>query len=631
VIKIKRSKGSVITYILYIFFAILFLLQNLGFAGALIATGSSIVDETGNTISNIAALELLYDGNIYYYILSDGIYSLDGKTKIDIKNAIKVGTNYVVSNLKVYKIEKGNATSIATIPSKLSSIYVVSDYIIGIEGNQVVCYYGGNIVWSMSTNAKSLKVSEPYMAIFDVQTQLFNISNPKFIKLERVYPKFSDYVYFAGYHVFSDGTKIYFYKGSARASTTLQYKGTLFTDGKFIYSGNTVISSELVQKDLKFTVKSLVPVRTSGDAEASDEGQTSIFQTLTFEKSSTTSQQQDNKVEEKPTQSTQTTEKTETTTVVKPTETKQESTPPKLYDVLWKIVLNENVSGKPAVKQDVAYIPTTKGSILSITNGKIEWSYKVSFVVTGHITVGDHIYVVSWDDTVYALNDKGTLRWKLSLDDDIAYGPAWDGYLLYVVTDKGTLYVIKDNGTSGTIKTSYKVGTYPSVPPSVSLSGKVFVVDGAGNLWRDKSVISFAGKPKNLPVYMENAYVSQQVGFTLIDEFGTTLEFIPMKSETKVYSGKTLYLTINDELVDAVLGKKNIYLLGSTGKLYIIDKQSKKTIFTDTISGGKYISLSNENLYVFGKEARCYYVADNPSGFWNSLYGNQMNWNSAVK
>jgi len=74
----------------------------------------------------------------------------------------------------------------------------------------------------------------------------------------------------------------------------------------------------------------------------------------------------------------------------------------------------------------------------------------------------------------------------------------------------------------------------------VSLSGKVYVVDGAGNLWRDKSIDSFAGKPKNLPIYLETPYVSKQVGFSLIDEYGNVYEFIPMKEGTVVSKKRTI-------------------------------------------------------------------------------------------
>ncbi len=604
-----------------------FLFATLLFSGALIVTTSGIVDEAGNVIRNVSALDVLFDGTQYYYVAGDGIYSLDGKTKIDIKNAQRVGINYVLSNSKVYKIEKGSATSIGTISSKMKSVYVVSDYIIGIESNQIVCYYAGNVVWSMPTNANSIKISEQYMAVFGSQTQLFNISNVRFLKLERIYPKFSDYVYFSGYHVFSDGSKIYFYRGSARLSTTFPYKGALFTDGRYLYSGNLLITADLVQKELKFTVKSLAPVYTG---EEEEEEETTVVQEpvtvqsqLPTQQSTAPSTSQNESIEEQ--------QKKEETTIVKPSETQQQPKAPKLYELLWKVVLNDSISGKPAVKGTVSYVPTTKGTVITIDGGKIVWSYRTNFVITGHITIGNHIYVGSWDDTVYALKEDGTLAWKLSLDSDIAYGPAWDGYLLYVVTDKGTLYVIKDEGKTGTIKSSYKVGTYPSIPPSVSLAGKVYVVDGAGNLWRDKNIDGFAGKPKNLPIYSETPYVSKQLGFSLIDEYGNVYEFIPMKEGTVVFKEKNNFLTISAEITDAILGKEKLYVIDSTGKFQVIDKNTKKVLFTDSVPNGKYISLSNGYLFVFGKEVRCYYVNDTPSGYWNSLYGNPMNWNSAVK
>jgi len=600
-----------------------FLFATLLFSGALIVTTSGIVDEAGNVLRSVSALDVLFDGTQYYYVTTDGIYSLDGKTKIDIRNAQRVGINYVLSNSKVYKIEKGSATSIGTVSSKMKSIYVVSDYIIGIESNQIVCYYAGNVVWSMSTDAAFFKISEQYMAVFGSQTQLFNISNVRFVKLERVYPKFSDYVYFAGYHVFSDGSKIYLYRGSARLSTTFSYKGALFTDGRYLYSGNLLITADLVQKELKFTVKSLVPVYTDEKEENTVQDTVTVQPPLPTQQSTTPSTSQ-KQADEEP-------QKKEETTIVKPSEPQQQPKIPKLYELVWKVVLNDSISGKPAVKGTVSYVPTTKGTVIAIDGGKIVWSYRTNFVITGHITVGNHIYVGSWDDTIYALKEDGTLAWKLSLDSDIAYGPAWDGYLLYVVTDKGTLYIIKDEDKTGVIRSSYKVGTYPSIPPSVSLAGKVYVVDGAGNLWRDKSVDSFAGKPKNLPIYSETPYVSKQVGFSLIDEYGNPYEFIPMKDSTDIFKGRTNFLTISAEITDAVLGKERLYFIDSNGKFQVIDKNTKKVLFTDTVPNGKYISLSRGYLFVFGKEVRCYYVNDTPSGYWNSLYGNPMNWNSAVK
>ncbi|MGB4263331.1 MAG: PQQ-binding-like beta-propeller repeat protein [Fervidobacterium sp.] len=596
------------------FYIGLFLSSSL-FSGAIIVTSNSIVDEAGNIIKSGSFSDVLYDGVQYYYIATDGIYTLDGKTKIDIKNAQRVGINYVISSNKVYKISNGKAVTIGTVPSTLQSVVVKDDYIIGIDGNQIVCYDGSSIVWSMVVSAKTLKLSGDYLASLGTQSQLFNISNPKYIRLERSYPSYKDYAYFSGYHAFSDGTKIYIYKGSARLSSTFSYKGQLLSDGENLYSGNIMITGDLVQKDQKFTAKSLAPVilsqqETTTTAEVSDEGEESQAQAQQQTEQGSTQQE---------------------ISVVKPSEKEPTIKEPKLYELIWKVVMNDEIFGKPAIKGTTAYIPTLKGSLLSVADGKIQWTFKTTFVVVAHVTVGNNIYVVSWDDTVYAVNEKGQLSWKLKLDGDISQGPAWDGYYLYVVTDNGTVYVIKDLGKSGSITTSYRTASYPVVPPSISLSGKIFVIDGVGNLWREKETSTFVGKVKNLPIVSENPYISQQLGFTLIDETGLSYEFVPMQKETQILRGKNVFLTISGQVIDAVIGKKNIYVLTDSGKFYVVDKESKKTLFTDTVQNGRYISLSSGYLFVFGNEIRCYYVNDNPSGFWNSLYGNPLNWNSAIK
>jgi len=77
-----------------------FLLATLLFSGALIVTTSGIVDEAGNVLKSVSALDVLFDGTQYYYVATDGIYSLDGTTKIDIRNSQRVGINYVLSNSK---------------------------------------------------------------------------------------------------------------------------------------------------------------------------------------------------------------------------------------------------------------------------------------------------------------------------------------------------------------------------------------------------------------------------------------------------------------------------------------------------------------------------------------------------
>lgn len=608
---------------IWLFLTSIFLsLYSLLFSGALILTLNGIFDEAGNQLKSGNYADILFDGKSVYYILQDGIYTLDGRTKIDIKGAQKVGTNYVVSSSKLYKIENGNALAIDTVPSNLKNIYVKDGYIVGLDKGQIVCYYQGKVVWSMSGSFNDFKVSGNYLAAFGSQTMLFNISNPQYLKFERIYPAYRDYAYFFEYHAFSDGTKIYIYKGASRLSTTFPYRGPLFSDGENLYSGNLMITSDMFQKDLKISVKSLVSFPTTAKSEPKET--TSIISTAqTKEQEEQKTSQTTSEAQAKPQQ--------EEENVVKPTEAKETPKTPKLFDLIWKVMLNDEISGKPAVKVDELYIPTLKGSIIKISNGKIEWTYRTGFVILGHVTIGNNIYAVSWDDTVYALNDRGTLNWKLKLDSDISQGPAWDGYNLYVVTDNGTVYIIKDDVKSAKITSNYKTSSYPIIPPSISLAGKIFVVDALGNLWRDKSTLGFIGKVKNLPIAYENYYTSHELGFTLIDELGITFSFVPLENSTQIIKGKSIFITVNDVIVDAVLGKEYIYAISSSKKLYVIGRDTKKIVFTDTIPGGKYVSLSNNYLYVFGNEVRCYYVKDNPSGLWNSLYANPLNWNSAVK
>lgn len=608
---------------IWLFLTSIFLsLYSLLFSGALVLTSNGIFDEAGNQLKSGSYADILFDGKNVYYILQDGIYTLDGRTKIDIKGAQKVGTNYVVSSSKLYKIENGNALAIDTVPSNLKNIYVKDGYIIGLDKGQIVCYYQGKVVWSMSGSFKDFKVSGNYLAAFGSQTMLFNISNPQYLKFERIYPAYRDYAYFFEYHAFSDGTKIYIYKGASRLSTTFPYRGPLFSDGENLYSGNLMITSNMFQKDLKISVKSLAAFPTTAQSETKETTPT-ISTAQTKEQEEQKTSQTASEAQAKPQQ--------EEENVVKPTEAKETPKTPKLFDLVWKVMLNDEISGKPAVKVDELYIPTLKGSIIKISNGKIEWTYRTGFVILGHVTIGNNIYAVSWDDTVYALNDRGTLNWKLKLDSDISQGPAWDGYNLYVVTDNGTVYIIKDDVKSAKITSNYKTSSYPIIPPSISLAGKIFVVDALGNLWRDKSTLGFIGKVKNLPIAYENYYTSHELGFTLIDELGITFSFVPLENSTQIIKGKSIFITVNDVIVDAVLGKEYIYAISSSKKLYVIGRDTKKIVFTDTIPGGKYVSLSNNYLYVFGNEVRCYYVKDNPSGLWNSLYANPLNWNSAVK
>ncbi|ODN30211.1 PQQ-binding-like beta-propeller repeat protein [Fervidobacterium thailandense] len=610
-------------------------------SGMVILTNDNIITVDGKTLKSGNFRGVLYDGTTIYYITADGIFSVDDRVKIDIKGAVQVGPSHVLAGNKVYKIQNGRAIALSTISPTMRSISVRNDYVIGIDGGQVVCYQDSSVIWSIFTPAESIKVSADFLAVFTTQTQLFNISNPRYVKLERFYPAYEDYAYFSGYHAFSDGSRIHIYKGASKLSVTFPYRGPLFSDGTNLYSGNTVIGPDLTQRTLNYNVRYVLPTTvqpeflaqgttttgTDQPRQQQSQGAQSVTQgtvTMPTRPAQTTQTQQE---QTKPQEQT----KEITQEVVKPEERQPVSKTPKLYELVWRVNLNDEILGKPAVKGDTAYVATLRGNVFAINSGRILWNFKTNFVVVGHVTVGKHIYVVCWDDTVYALDDDGKLKWKLKLDGDISNGAAWDGYNLYVVTDNGTVYIIRDNTTSATIVSTYKTASLPVIPPSISVSGKVFVVDGLGNLWREKTVSSHVGKIRNLPVISENPQPGALLGFNLVDEYGTIYRVIPMEKETIIQRDKVTFLSFSEEVQDAVLGRKNIYVLTSSGKLYVIDRSSKKILFTDTVAKAKYISVSDGYLFVFGSDVSCYYVADEPSGLWNSIYGNALNWNAALR
>jgi len=621
--------------------AVLFLFSVVTF-GTFLLTNDAILTIDGKTLKTGIFGGLLYDGTGLYYITPDGIFSVDGRVKIDIKGATQVGPSHVLVGNRVYKIQAGKAVVLSTVPSTMKNIVVRNDYVIGTDGGQVICYQDGSVLWSIYTPAESIKLSADYLAVFTTQTQLFNISNPKFIKLERFYPAYEDYAYFAGYHAFSDGSRIHIYKGGSKLSVTFPYRGPLLSDGSNLYSGNIVVGPNLTQRTLNYSVRYVLSA--TAQIEFLAQGPTSIGsdqsrqtqQPQIGQGSTSSTVSTPYKPTESPQVTTQTQQDTITTRepaqeVVKPDDKLPTPRTPKLYELVWKVRLNDEIFGKPAVKGDTAYVGTLRGNVFAINSGRILWNFKTNFVIVGHVTVGKHIYVVSWDDTVYALDDDGKVRWKLKLDGDISQGAAWDGYYLYVITDNGTVYTIKDNTSNATIVSSYKTSSLPSIPPTISVSGKVFVVDGLGNLWREKSVSNYTGKIRNLPIISESPYPAAFLGFNLVDEYGSIYRIIPMEKETLIQRDKTNFLTFPEEVLDAVLGRKNIYILTASGKIYAIDRSSKKTVFADTVPKAKFLSLSDGHLFVFGSDVACYYVNDNPSGLWNSIFGNSMNWNAALK
>ncbi len=602
-------------------FFLLFLVAIEVIAGYYFVTNTGIIDEDGNEVLKGTISAVFTDGKLYYAVAQDGVYTIDAGTKIDLKNPVYLNNNYVLSQNVVYKIENAKAVNVGNVSSKLKSIVVRNDHIVGIENNSVVCYFSNRLVWSMEIKATKISISENYLAVFSSQTQLFDITNPKIPKLVGTFPSFKEYAYFSGYHAFSDDSKIYLYKGVVRQSVTFNYKGTLISDGKSLFSGSLMIDSSLKQTDLEFTTKSLVFVPREEPQPQPPVVPTTVAQTLSEQQS---------------------TPSTPSTTEIKPIVTQEpvkvvpEQKPitppqPKRWELVWKMVINDEISGKPAVKDSVLYIPTLRGTVYAVKEGKTLWTFKTSFVVVGNVTVGKNVYVTSWDDTIYAINEQGKVVWSLKLNDDLSQGVAWDGLYLYAVTDSGDVYLIQDTGVSGNIKKNYKVGSYPVIPPSISLSGKVFIVDGTGTLWQDSSRGELIGKVWNLPIISERIIENSGMGFSLIDEVSIIYKFVPNVSETRVLRLDYPFLTIEGRVKDAVVGKENIYILNDKDTVFVYNKVTKQLVTEFKVPGAKYISAWKNYLYVFGSEIHCYYVQEEFTGFWYSIYGNSMNWNSAIR
>lgn len=603
----QRTSWTSISFVITTLLCLLVGLLSSTALGLFVLTTDDILDETGRSLRRGNFRGLLFDGRDYYYLTSDGVFFSDGRLLTNLREAEQVGLNYVLSQNKVFKIAEGKLVSIGSVPPTMRSIVVKNDHIIGLDQGQIVCSYAGGTVWTIVTPATALKLSGDYLAAFAEQTQLFNVSNIKFPKLERFYPKYSDYAFFSGYHAFSDGSRIYIFRGGTRQGDTYTYRGPLQSDGRHLYSGNTLIGPDLVQRSLNFNVRLVIPT--------GREPRFVTGQVVPAEQAGTPTVVQGSQQEQ-------------------PRPIVEELSPPRqeIFSVTWRVLLNDEIMGRPAVKGKTAFLATLKGTVMAISQGKVLWTYRIGFVVMGHVTVGRNVYVVSWDDTLYALGEDGTLRWKLKLDSDISQGPAWDGYYVYLATDSGTVYVVRDNQSSGVINSTFKTGTMPSTPPTVSLSGRIFVVDGLGNLWRDKAVLRHVGKVRNVAVAFETPYEGAQLGFTLVEENGALLRIVPLERETHIMRDNTVYMTFNEEIVDAVLGRRFLYILTQSGKLHIVERASRRILFTDTLQKAKFLSLSEGCLFVFGREVVCYNVGDDtPAGLWSSMFANPMNWNVATK
>jgi len=256
--------------------------------------------------------------------------------------------------------------------------------------------------------------------------------------------------------------------------------------------------------------------------------------------------------------------------------------------ILWSYNLNLEVKSKPAAYNNILFIASTNGNILALNNGNLLWQYRLPFIITGHLTITDDSLIATcWDNNIYSLDFQGNLLWKVPLDSDITLGVAWDGIKIYALSDDGYLYELKD----GKIINQYKVGRWPIAGPFISLSGKVYSIDAMGFLWIDNEKSTFIGKVKNLAFFSENPVIPPENSFVLLDDFGN--EFI-FQNSSVFKNGKNVFSS-QSEIIDAVLGKENIYLLTSDGMVYFIDRKNFNILYIIKDTEGEYLEKETNN------------------------------------
>jgi outer membrane protein assembly factor BamB len=165
--------------------------------------------------------------------------------------------------------------------------------------------------------------------------------------------------------------------------------------------------------------------------------------------------------------------------------------------------------GATAISADESTIYAVGGKVLyafSSSGAEQLWSFtEPTDNIYGEPTVGSDgtIYIGSWDTYVYAVNSKGSLKWKYQTDGSIAplASPTLsnDGNTIYVgsgdrnKTEGGTLYALNSNGTlqwkkenlDGARVSGAVVGSDGTI--YATGSGRVHAFDESGNkLWESE-------------------------------------------------------------------------------------------------------------------------------------------------
>ncbi|ABR31723.1 PQQ-binding-like beta-propeller repeat protein [Thermosipho melanesiensis] len=511
-------------------------------------------------------LDMFYFNNTLYLIGKDEILNFKANKSIYVESPIYIGEGYVFSKNRLYFLKDDKLTLIRVI-SNISQPFIYKDVLFAIRFGNVIALDNGKIIWNLSPDKgkiTKIRVSNNILAVFSTYNlSLFDITNPKYPKFIKKFNLVDDYIY-NGYHVLLKDNIISIYDNNNKLIFSQKVnEDKLITDGENIIVGNYLITKDLNITTYPFKIKAFVSIN----------------------------------------------EKIETVQ--------------SKFDMLWKASISSDISGKPVAKDGTLFLTTTNGKIMKIHNGKIEWSYTLPFIVTGHLTLlEDAILVPCWDDYIYSFDFSGNLLWKIQLDSDITLGAAYDGQIIYVVSDEGFLYEIKD----GKVISSSKIGKWPISGPYISLSGQIYTIDGMGYLWKNNKKEKFVGNIKNLAFSLENPQIPPENSIILLD--GTNKIIF---NKDSVYINNIKVITFEFDILDGVIGKKYLYILTYDGILHIFDKNSIKVLKKVHVENTpKFLILDNiGNLYVIGKTINVIATNDTPSDPWNSMLKNFKN-SSAV-
>ncbi|MCD6104799.1 MAG: PQQ-like beta-propeller repeat protein [Thermosipho sp. (in: Bacteria)] len=502
--------------------------------------------------------------NFVYLVKNNSIVNLNTNEEIKIESPIYIGERYFLSNNKIYKLENNKIIFYKIIPSDIKNVIIYKNFIIGIQLGKIVALNNGKIIWTIEPTSENIIKIKLSNGYLAVFT---NKELTIFDLNEPMYPKFVENFSNVDDYEYV-GYHVLLFKNEVLIYD--ESKKLLFSrkvNGNKLISDNenVYIGNYIITKDLKITTYPYI-----------------IKDVAVL---------------------------------------KNENIPKGEIKILWSYNLNLEIKSKPVAFNNNLYIASTNGKIISLNNGNLIWDYRLPFIITGHLTItNDSIIATCWDNNIYSFSFDGKLLWKVPLDSDVTLGVAWDGIEIYALSDDGYLYELKD----GKIINQFKVGKWPIAGPFISLSGKVYSIDAMGYLWINNNKSNFIGKVKNLAFFSENPVIPPENSFVLLDDFGN--EFIFEKFSI-IKNGKIVFNS-NDEIIDAVLGKNNIYLLTSNGMIYFIDRKDYKIVYSNIFEDSKFLVYDNGILYVIGKNIFAISTNDINPDSWYSIYKDSKNTSS---